>query len=191
MHDRRDGVEEGERIGAGRVADRLGERRRGQRAGGDDRLVPFGGRQAGDFLAHDGDQRMGFDLGRHGRGKTVAVDGKRAAGRNLVGDRRHAMISEPASRISACSTPTALVSASSERKELEQTSSARPVGLVRIGAANGAHFVQDDGNAGLGRLPCGFRAGEAAADDVDGIDAHGLGISPGGGEMQIRGAPLR
>ena len=36
------------------------------------------------------------------------------------------MISEPASRISACSRPTALVSASSERKELEQTSSARP-----------------------------------------------------------------
>jgi len=35
-----------------------------------------------------------------------------------------ARISEPQRRISACSTPTALASASSERKELEQTSSA-------------------------------------------------------------------
>ncbi len=36
------------------------------------------------------------------------------------------MMSDPASRISACRSPTALVSASSDRKELEQTSSARP-----------------------------------------------------------------
>src|SRR5258707_12755973 len=36
------------------------------------------------------------------------------------------MISEPRRRISACSSPTALLAASSERNELEQTSSARP-----------------------------------------------------------------
>src|SRR6202035_3627045 len=36
------------------------------------------------------------------------------------------MISEPSLRISACSSPTALLAASSERNELEQTSSARP-----------------------------------------------------------------
>ncbi len=36
------------------------------------------------------------------------------------------MISEPSRRISACNRPTALLAASSERKELEQTSSARP-----------------------------------------------------------------
>src|ERR1700760_4798237 len=35
------------------------------------------------------------------------------------------MISEPSRRISSCSKPTALLAASSERKELEQTSSAR------------------------------------------------------------------
>jgi hypothetical protein len=29
--------------------------------------------------------------------------------------------------------------------------------------------VQDDANAGIGDLPGGFRAGEAAANDVDGI----------------------
>src|SRR3546814_8081775 len=37
-----------------------------------------------------------------------------------------AMTSEPRRRISSCSRPTALFSASSLRKELEQTSSARP-----------------------------------------------------------------
>src|SRR4030081_1781059 len=36
------------------------------------------------------------------------------------------MISEPSRRISACSNPTALLTASSERNELEHTSSARP-----------------------------------------------------------------
>src|ERR1700712_5550232 len=36
------------------------------------------------------------------------------------------MISEPKRRISACSSPTALLAASSERNELEHTSSARP-----------------------------------------------------------------
>src|SRR5260370_13871235 len=36
------------------------------------------------------------------------------------------MISEPSRRISACSSPTALLAASSERNELEHTSSARP-----------------------------------------------------------------
>jgi predicted metal-dependent HD superfamily phosphohydrolase len=65
------------------------------------------------------------------------------------------MISEPMRRISACSTPTALASASSERKELEQTSSARPsVDAPRWRAR--AHLVQDDGDAGLRDLPGGF-----------------------------------
>ena len=36
------------------------------------------------------------------------------------------MISEPSRRISSCSSPTALLAASSERNELEQTSSASP-----------------------------------------------------------------
>src|SRR3982075_2343477 len=36
------------------------------------------------------------------------------------------MISDPSRRISACSNPTALLAASSERNELEHTSSARP-----------------------------------------------------------------
>jgi hypothetical protein len=39
---------------------------------------------------------------------------------------------------------------------------------VRLGAAQGPHLVQHHGQAGLGDLPGGFRAGEAAADDVNG-----------------------
>src|SRR5262249_49538126 len=47
------------------------------------------------------------------------------------------MMSEPSRRISACSRPTALVAPSSERNELEQTSSASPpvlwAGVMRAG----------------------------------------------------------
>ena len=32
-----------------------------------------------------------------------------------------------------------------------------------------AHLVQDHGDAGIGDLPGGFRAGEAPADDMDGV----------------------
>ena len=42
------------------------------------------------------------------------------------------------------------------------------LGAVRFGAAQRAHFVQDDGNVGLGDLPSRLAAGEAAADDVNG-----------------------
>ena len=52
------------------------------------------------------------------------------------------MISEPSRRISACSRPTALLAASSERNELEQTSSARPsvrcASVIRSGASRAA-----------------------------------------------------
>ena len=48
----------------GQRADRLGERGRGQRAGGDDDLVPVGRRQARDLAALDGDERMGLEAAR-------------------------------------------------------------------------------------------------------------------------------
>ena len=40
MHDRRDGVEEGQRVSPVSSRDRLGQRRRGEGAGGDDRRCP-------------------------------------------------------------------------------------------------------------------------------------------------------
>jgi hypothetical protein len=58
VHDRRDRVEEGERALAGQGGDRLRQRRRSERSGRDDRIVPVLGRQAGDLAALDADQRM-------------------------------------------------------------------------------------------------------------------------------------
>ena len=43
MHDRRDRVEEGERVLAAEAADGVGKRRRGERAGRDDDVVPIRG----------------------------------------------------------------------------------------------------------------------------------------------------
>ena len=57
MHDRRDGVEEGQRVLAGDPADGVGQRGRGERAGRDDHVVPVRRRQR-HLLAHDLDQRM-------------------------------------------------------------------------------------------------------------------------------------
>jgi hypothetical protein len=47
------------------------------------------------------------------------------------------------------------------------------VGLVGLRAFHAAHFVQNDGHAGIRRLPRCFRSGHAAADDMNGFDAHG------------------
>ena len=55
---------------------------------------------------------------------------------------------------------------SSERKEFEQTISAKsPVRWAKV-ATSGAHFVQDDGHAQLRSRPGGLGPGHAAADDV-------------------------
>ncbi|GEO14502.1 hypothetical protein MAE02_21980 [Microvirga aerophila] len=58
----------------------------------------------------------------------------------------------------------------------------KTIRLMRIGSANGAHLMQDDGDARLGDLPGGFRPGKASADDVDRFEsafhsAHGNGLS--------------
>ena len=143
----------------------------GERTGRDDHIVPLVGRKARDLLAHDGDERMrrralGDGCPRSRRGR------QRARRRPAPdGGRPSRMMSEPARRISSCSRPTALVAASSERKELEQTSSARPSVLCASVPRIGAHLVEDDRHAGLRRLPGRFAAGEAAADDVDGVGA--------------------
>ena len=78
------------------------------------------------------------------------------------------MISEPSRRISSCSRPTALLLGVVGAERVRADEFGQPVGLVSVGAAHRAHLVQDDGHAGLGDLPSGFRAGEAAADDMDG-----------------------
>ena len=106
---------------------------------------------------------------RHGIRKAVAVDGQRAARRNLVGigaghdQRVHAphLAMDQADGI-GCRLVRPEGIGTDEFGQL--------VGLVGIGAAHGAHLVQDDGNADAGDLPGGFGPGEAAADNVDGCN---------------------
>ena len=84
MHDRRDRVEERERVGAGAPPYRFRQRRRRERPGSDDDAVPIRGRQGGDLLARDRHQRLRLQRRGDRGGKAVAVDRERA-------DRRHLM----------------------------------------------------------------------------------------------------
>ena len=167
VDDRRDGIEEGERIGPGFRLDRTGKRRRRQRAGGNDREIPVFRRQSADFLARHGNQRMAANGRRHGIGEPVTIDSKRAAGRNLVlvGAGHDQRTGKPhlgmqhANRIAG-----GVIGA--EGVGADQFGQA--VGLVGIRAAHAAHLVKDDRNAGFSDLPGGFGAGKAAADNMDG-----------------------
>ena len=141
MHDRRDRVEEGERVLAGERADGVGERGRGERAGRDDDAVPVRPAAAPPPRA-----RISISGCAASACVTAAEKPSRStasappAGTWLASAAR--MTSEPSRRISSCSRPTALVSRSSERNELEQTSSARPSVLCAVGAAHRPHLVQ-------------------------------------------------
>ena len=101
----------------------------------------------------------------HGGGEAVAVDGERAAGRQLVGvgrahDQRarapHLLVQQADGIVGG------IVGA--EGVGADQLGQA--VGEMRIGAAHRPHLVQHHGHAGRRDLPGGFRAGEAAADDM-------------------------
>ena len=185
MDDRRDGVEEGERVGAGFLCDCVSQRRRRQRAGGDDRLVPICRRQARNFLARDRDQGMRFEPCGDGGRKAVAVDGQRAAGRHLVGvaGRHDQRAGQPHLGMQQ---PDGVVLGVVGAERVGTDEFGKAVGLVRVGAAHRAHFVQDNRNAGLGRLPCCFRTGEAAADDVDWLHVHGRRNNALTRPMQLR-----
>ena len=106
-------------------------------------------------LAADLDQHLGLQRILHGRGKTVPIDRERAARRQLVRIAR-AHDEEPQRRISSCSSPTALCKLSSERNELEQTSSASvPVlcaAVVRAGRISW-RIDRDTRPAPAARLP--------------------------------------
>ena len=143
------------------------------------------GGRPGDFLARDGDQRMRFELCGHCGGKPVAVDGQRAAGRHLVGvARRHDQ--RAGQPHLGMQQPDRIVLGVVGAEGVGADQLGEPVGLVGIGAAHRAHLMQDDRHAGLGRLPCGFRTGEAAADDMDGLRVHGRRNNALTAAMQLR-----
>ena len=104
-------------------------------------------------------------------GKSVAVDGERAAGRHLVrvAGAHDQRTGQPHFGVQQAD---GIVFGIVGTEGIGADQLGQPIGLVRIGAANGPHFMQHDRHAGLRRLPCRFGPGEAAADDVDGIFAH-------------------
>ncbi len=167
MDDRRNGVEEGQSVRAGLRLNGLRQRRRGQGAGGNDGRSPFRRRQAGDFFPNNGNQRMGFKPGRDGLRKAFAVDGQRTASRNLmcIGTSHDERTGEAHLGMeNADGIGFGIIRA--ERIGTDQLG--KLLGLVGIGAAHRAHFVQYDGHARLRELPCSFRTGKATADDVNG-----------------------
>ena len=169
MHDRRDGVEEGERLLAGLLRQRLGERRRGEGAGRDDGVVPVGRRQAGDFLALQGHQRMGEQRFLHGGGEAVPVDRERAAGGELVGvGRAHDQRAGAAHLLVDHADGIVLRIVGAEGIGADQLG--QLVGQMGLGAAHRAHLVQHDRHARLRELPRRFAAREPAAHDMH-VDA--------------------
>ena len=167
MHDRRDGVEERQRVLAGQRADRVGQRGRGEGAGGDDDAVPIVRRQR-HLLAADLDQRMRRQRLRDGRGKAVAIDRQRAAGRNLMGvGGPHDQRAEPPHFLMQQADGVGFPVVGAERVGAHQFGQA--VGLVDLGAAHRPHFVQHGRHAARRDLPRGLAAGEAAADNVNGL----------------------
>ena len=177
MDDRRDRVEEGEGVGAGRRADRFGQRHRGQRAGGDDRQA--GGGEGVDPLADDLDIGMGGEPLGHRRRKAVAVDRQRRSGRHPVGvRRRHDQRAERAHL--GMEQPDRIVLGIVRAEAVRADQFGEAVGLVRRRRlAGAAHFRQAHRDARLGELPGRLGSGEAAADDMDlgchrGCDSHSV-----------------
>ena len=135
MDDRRDGVEEGERVLAGQRADRSA--RAGEVSGpvATMTLSQSAGGSA-DFAALEGDERVRRERRGDGGGKALAVDGQRAARRHLMGvGGAHDQRAEPAQLL--VQQADRVVSWSSERNELEQTSSAQPSVLCGSVARSG------------------------------------------------------
>ena len=146
MHDRGDRVEERQRVLVGQFADGVGERRRGQRPGRDDDVVPVRGRQAGDFGATDLDQGMVVQRLGDGGGKPVAIDRQRAAGRHLVGvGRAHDQRAQPAHF--GMQQADRIVGGVIGTKRIGAHQFGQTIGAMGFGHPAGTHLVQDNADA--------------------------------------------
>jgi hypothetical protein len=140
VHDGGNRIEEGQCILAGKRLDAGCQSRGGQGTCGDDDIVPLGRRQALDFGPIGGDIGVTFDGGGDRCREAVAIDRERSAGGQGIGvghlhDQRaaapHFLMQQPDGVL------VFVVGAETiGAHQLRQT-----VGLVRIGATNGAHFV--------------------------------------------------
>ena len=109
----------------------------------------------GDFAAVDRDQRLGFERCGDRGGEAVAVDGERAAGRQLVavGRVQHQRV-EPAHFGMQKPDGAALGIVGAKRIGTDQFGELP--GLVHRGGARGPHFVQHDRHAAARKLPGGL-----------------------------------
>jgi len=110
---------------------------------------------------------MGFKLGSDGLRKAFAVDSQRTTCGNLMCiGARHDERSGKAHFGMKNADGIGFGIIRAERVGTDKLG--QLLGLVGVGAAYGAHFVQYDGHARLRELPCSFRTGKTAADDVNG-----------------------
>ncbi|MGY4333133.1 hypothetical protein ACVWWG_007550 [Bradyrhizobium sp. LB7.2] len=175
VHDRRDRVEEGERVLVGQLADGFGQRRRGEGTSRNDDVAPLGRRQACNLVAGDLDQGVVVERLGDGRGEAVAIDRQRTAGGHLVGvGRTHDQRVEAAHL--GMKQADGVVGGIIRAERVGADELGKSVGAVCLGHAGRPHLVQHHGHAGFGHLPGGFGAGKACADDVHGI---GLGSCHG------------
>jgi len=115
--------------------------------------------------------RMGFQPRRHRPGEALAVDRQGPAGRHLmsIARRQDDRVQPPHLGVQQAHGVAGPV-VGAEGVGADQFG--QLIGVVGLGAANRPHLVQDHRNPGLGDLPGGFRAREAAADYVDGCFHH-------------------
>ena len=110
-----------------------------------------------------------------GSRKSVAVDRQGATGGHLVGvGGPHDQRAQPSHFGMQQSDGIVGGIIGAERVRADQFGEA--VGTVGLGHPHRAHLVQHHGNAGIGDLPGGFRAGEAGADDMDGFTRRFAGV---------------
>jgi hypothetical protein len=166
VDDRRDRIEKGERAFPRQSSDRFGQRRGSERPGRDNHIVPVLRRQAGDLATVEGYMRMTEKRGFDSLRKSVAIDGERASGRHLMrigtlkddrAESAHLAMQDP-DRVGR----SVIGSEGIRADELGEVRS-----LVRSRGSGRPHFMQNHRNPGICRLPRGFGAGQASANDVD------------------------
>ncbi len=164
MDDGRNGVEEGERTLAGLGSDGFGKVRPGQRARSHD------GRVAGkrvDAFPNDRDVGMRLNRARDFSGEPFAINCKRRTCGNAVAvGRAHDQRTEGPHLLVEQADGIVLGVVGAEAVGADHLGKA--VGLMRrSGVAATAHFAEPNAKSSLGELPCGFRSGQPAADDMD------------------------
>ena len=175
IDDRGDGIEEGQALGTGGRADRLGQGLGGERSGGDDGQP--GGRQAVNPLARQGQaglrRQRRLDLGR----EHLAIDRQRRSGRHAGLFRsRHDQRTALAHLVMEQANRVLFVIVRAQRVRADQLG--QPIGLVRGGAlpalvgGGAAHLRQAHPPPAPRELPGRLGAGETAADDMD-VVGHG------------------